>query len=405
MNSICLVIDRLHSGYLGAYGNTWIDTRAIDALAAESFVFDQMLIDTPKLDRLYRSFWQGRHAATSELVGSPSLPAILRKAGVRSTLLTDDPSIRDHPLSTEFDDCFSIEPPTRTEIAAEGAYEDTHLARCFGDILTWLESARQPFMLWCHLGSLGTIWDAPLELRSRFRQEGDPPPLESAAVPNRMLNAEGDRSEWARFRHAYAGQISLLDMCVEGLLEALREHPAANETLLTLCSSRGFPLGEHLRLGACDHALHGELVHVPFMLRFPNGLGAAVRSNALLEPSDLWATVLDCFGTSGTLPSPTGASLLPIVREEPYKLRDRLLISGPNDQYAIRTPAWYYRDAAPPELYAKPDDRCEANNVATRCQEVVEQLREAAEQLSQAIQTGTVADLPLLPDVLVEGVE
>ena len=26
MNAICLVVDRLHAGYLGAYGNAWIDT-------------------------------------------------------------------------------------------------------------------------------------------------------------------------------------------------------------------------------------------------------------------------------------------------------------------------------------------------------------------------------------------
>ena len=62
MNAICLVIDRLHRGFLGAYGNTWIETPAFDRLAAESFVFDQMLVDSPRLGPLYRSFWQGLHA-------------------------------------------------------------------------------------------------------------------------------------------------------------------------------------------------------------------------------------------------------------------------------------------------------------------------------------------------------
>ena len=62
VNAICLVIDRLHRGFLGAYGNTWIETPAFDRLAAESFVFDQMLVDSPRLGPLYRSFWQGWHA-------------------------------------------------------------------------------------------------------------------------------------------------------------------------------------------------------------------------------------------------------------------------------------------------------------------------------------------------------
>ena len=49
MNAILLVIDRLHAGYLGAYGNGWIATPAIDRLAAEGFVFDQCLIDSPQV--------------------------------------------------------------------------------------------------------------------------------------------------------------------------------------------------------------------------------------------------------------------------------------------------------------------------------------------------------------------
>ena len=62
MNAICMVIDRLHAGYVGAYGNSWIETPAIDRMAAESFLFDQALVDTPQLETLYRSYWQGWHA-------------------------------------------------------------------------------------------------------------------------------------------------------------------------------------------------------------------------------------------------------------------------------------------------------------------------------------------------------
>ena len=38
MNAICLVIDRLHCGYLGCYGNAWVGMPGIVRLAAESFV-------------------------------------------------------------------------------------------------------------------------------------------------------------------------------------------------------------------------------------------------------------------------------------------------------------------------------------------------------------------------------
>jgi arylsulfatase A-like enzyme len=168
-------------------------------------------------------------------------------------------------------------------------------------------------------------------------------------------------------------------------------------------------MGEHLRLGPCDEALHGELVHVPLVLRFPDGtaagrLGAAARSQALVEPADLWATFLDRWRIAAP-PSPTGVSLLPLVREEPVATRDRLVVAGPGQERAIRTPAWYLRKAEPPELYAKPDDLWDVNNVAVRCQEVVDCLLDAADQFEQAIYSGSVADLPPLGDVLVDGLE
>ncbi len=162
-------------------------------------------------------------------------------------------------------------------------------------------------------------------------------------------------------------------------------------------------MGEHLRLGPCDEALHGELVHVPLILRFPDRLGAAARSQALVEPADLWATLLDRWRIAAVPPSPTGDSLMPLVREEQVPSRERLVLAGRGQERAIRTPAWYLRKAEPPELYAKPDDLWEVNNVAIRCQEVVDRLLDAADQFEQAIYSGTLADLPPLDDVLVEG--
>ena len=140
MNAICLVIDRLHRGFLGAYGNTWVETPAFDRLAAESFAFDQMLIDSPRLGPLYRSYWQGLHALAPDVEGRASLPALLREPGVRSTLMTDDRAVREHPLTIEFDEVVEIDPPWQSQMAAEGAYEETHLARCFLQMIEWVQS-------------------------------------------------------------------------------------------------------------------------------------------------------------------------------------------------------------------------------------------------------------------------
>ena len=402
MNAICLVFDRLHAGYVGAYGNTWIETPSFDRLASQAFLLDQAVVDSPELERLYRSYWQGWHAMCPEpAMERASLAARLRDAGVTTALLTDEPTLARHPSALEFDQLIEIDPPWEATTAKKVG--ETHFARCFMRMIEWLETARGPFLLWCHLGGLGTTWDAPREFREAYQDEGDPSPPVGAEVPDRMLPADYDPDELLGVAQAYAGQVTLLDTCLGAWLDFLDALPSRDDTLLTVTSSRGFPLGEHRRVGPCDGALFGELVQVPWMMRLPDAAGAAARSQRLVEPGDLWATLLDWWKLENA--SPTGESLLPLARGEATAWRDRLCILGERNQRAIRTPAWFLRATDPPELFAKPDDRWEINNFASRCQEAVDGLLEALAQYELNLPTGRPSDLPPLGDLLLRGLE
>ncbi len=418
MNVICLCVDRLHSGFLGAYGNSWIETPAFDRLAGGSFVFDQALIDTPELDRLYRSYWQGWHALcpTGPPDDRPSLAAVLREAGLNTTLLTDERLVGQHPLAVDFDELIEIDPPWEPQTAE--SVEQTHLAKCFVEAIDWLESAREPFLLWCHLGAMGTTWDAPPAFRQAYWEEGDPQPTDSADVPDLLLPEDHDPDQLLAISQAYAAQVSLFDTCFGALLELLDGGELGSETLLVLTSSRGFPLGEHRRVGpcadvqddadlqdddiSCGEALYGESIHVPLVLRFPDAAGASARSGALVGPADLWATLLQCCG-GDCPPSPSAGSLMPIIHHEVDVLRDRMCMAGAGQQRAIRTAAWYLRDAGRAELFAKPDDRWEVNDVAVRCPEVAESLRDLLDQYQQTLPAGMVSTLPPLSEVLCSG--
>ena len=57
------------------------------------------------------------------------------------------------------------------------------------------------------------------------------------------LPSEHDPDQLLALRWAYAAQVSLLDRCLEALLEWFDAQPAARETLLVLLGSRGYPLG------------------------------------------------------------------------------------------------------------------------------------------------------------------
>jgi len=375
---IVLVIDGLGAGHLGPYGNTWIDTPALNRLASESFLLEQAVIDTPELARLYRSYWQGLHATCGEAPPDrPPLAKLLEDAGVATVLLTDEPEVADHPLATAFSDCRQIPLPEEAYPADE--IHDTHVARLFAAADDCLSQAGEPFLLWVHARGMYSPWDAPLVMRNQFADEDDPTPPTFADVPCRMLETDFDPDELLGVVQAYAGQVTLLDTCIGALTASLAEDTQGDETALILTSSRGFPLGEHGRIGAWDEALYSETVHVPWMMRLPGAAGAMARCQALVQPADLNATLLDWFGTASD-PAPGGGhSLLPLVAGKSSSVRDRAFTTAGGER-SIRTADWFLRSADVDELFAKPDDRWDANEVADRCQDVVERLRTELEE-------------------------
>jgi hypothetical protein len=54
-------------------------------------------------------------------------------------------------------------------------------------------------------------------------------------------------------------------------------------------------------------------------------------------------------------------------------------------------------------LFAKPADRWDTNNVASRCQEVVECLQAVLLQCEVTLPAGRIAELPPLSDLLLNG--
>ena len=85
--------------------------------------------------------------------------------------------------------------------------------------------------------------------------------------------------------------------------------------------------------------------------------------------------------------------------ERPWR-RDRLCVVGHGAQRAIRTPAWYLRAGGQPQLFVKPDDRWEINDVVSRCPDIVDGLQAALTQCEMALPATRIADLPPLSDAL-----
>lgn len=398
-SAIVIVVDRLGAGYLGPGGNTWIETPAFNRLASQSLVWEYMLATTSTLAGLYDSLGTGRHPMSPIATPSQNLWEQLQQAGVHTALLTDEPLLAQLPIINSFAE--RIEQSSEDVPAAAESLEQTQLCQAFVAALDWLAQRRDPFCLLLHSRGMAGAWDAPREYRERFADEEDPPVPDFVAPPHRSLGQDIDPDEIWGMTQAYAGQVALLDVCLEMLLESLQIHPLLNETLLIVTSPRGFPLGEHGHVGERGDLLYEELLHVPLLIRQPDPRYAMQRCQTLVEPADLYATLADWFQLSTTLAMVQGTSLLSPF-SSPSKIRRECVVSLLDQSRSIRTPAWFLRRTSDqtPELYAKPDDRWEVNEVADRCGEITEELMGRLAEYERMASEDRLSEFPALPEHL-----
>jgi arylsulfatase A-like enzyme len=231
-----------------------------------------------------------------------------------------------------------------------------------------------------------------------------------------VVDTKADPDAAFRWSCGYAAQVVVLDACLEGVTGLLDDLPPHDRWLIVLCGVRGFPLGEHGRIGGVDDRLFAEQLHVPLLWRFPDGTGRLARSGELVSHLDLLPTLVDWIGgtefagteLSAGLATPhrpwlgreagrndalDGLSLLPLMRHAASPWRDALVAASTTGGRSIRTADWSLRsepigvtDEQPParaaaeadawhrELYVRPDDRWEANDVANLCRDDVEAL-------------------------------
>jgi arylsulfatase A-like enzyme len=405
MNLLCIALDRLHIGYLGCFGSTWVATPAIDRLASGGFVLDQAIVDSLDLAMTYDSWWRGTHAVERQRnLAGPTFAELARAAGRQTFLAADDPLVLEHPAGAAFDDVLELPPPP-TEAATASDVNQTHAAQSFAAISQKLAELREPFAAWIHSSTLGGAWDAPAEFRERYRDEEDPPIPTFTALASQTLPRDADLDDRFAIALAYAGQVSLVDACLGGLLEHLEETGLDRETAIVLMSPRGLALGEHREVGFHDGRLYAENVHVPWIVRLPGRRGRLRRSQALVQPCDLLPTVGELFSSSGSAASNGFArSIVPLIDATAATVRDRAPITA-SGETGLRTRHWSIRipesqtsaDAARPELFVKPDDFWEVNDVADRLPAVAEELQQSLSATVAALAAGETP--PPLPEV------
>jgi arylsulfatase A-like enzyme len=420
MKVLVIVARGLNVGYLGCFGNAWVETPTLDRLAAEGVVFDRHYADGSSAEGVCRSWRTGRcplplAEGDGPAPASPSvdLLALLREKGVGTFLIVD--ATRLGPA--EFRHGWG----SVTEVHAEGE-EGTVLERALDAAVRTVE-ANEHGLIWLQLATLLPPWELPDEYREAYFQESeDEEEEETEAEEEETLTPltdpqpgavdPNDDALFLRLQRSYAGAVSYLDAGLELLFDELRNRGLLDGLLVILTTDHGQPLAEHGLVGVHRPWLHEELVHLPLIVRLPAAAEAGRRVPALTQPVDLMPTLLEAFGVPP--PAVHGMSLLPLVRGQVEEVRPYAcagLGQGGGVEWMLRTAAWSFllpiqvpEGDAPrhPQLYVQPDDRWEVNNVRQHHLELAEHLEEVLRGYAAASQRPGRLELPELRDVEAE---
>jgi arylsulfatase A-like enzyme len=349
---ILIVIDTLRADYLAAYGFDGPTSPNLDALAAESVVFErcssQAPWTTPSMASVMTSLYPEAHGVrlapddprslhgwrqqwTRAIPDStPTLAGCLHDRGYRTAAFVANPwLVKGLGFEQGFD--------TFDEDAVERDDRDATMLLHSG--LQWLRSTTAtgaPTFLYLHMMDVHGPYTAPdvdfLEVR------------DSAGFgPARTLPGSGLRHiekyllspRWARnqdrlqlrvWRGRYAAGIHAADRRLGAFIRTLRDEGLWDRQLVVVTSDHGEELFDH---GGWDHGfnLYEHQLHVPLMVRFPHSEHGGSRIAELVRLVDLMPTLVSLAHAN----EPTGMvgiDLLPLAAGRAGKHAPRLAFSA-----------------------------------------------------------------------------
>jgi arylsulfatase A-like enzyme len=368
---IILDIDTLRADHLGCYGYRRPTSPNIDALAADSVLFEWAFSQAPNTPPSQASIFTSLYPTSHGLVHGGSsriseraetLAEHFQAAGARTAAFVDGGYMAAH---FGFDRGFE-------------SYDNNRgggLARIGPKVADWLREHRdESFLLLVHTYDVHSPYSPNEPYRSLFTGGIQPSPgfeptsekLEAVRAsqwsePQVTLSTEDLAYTIAR----YDGGIRMVDDWIGELLSLLRELALLERATIVLLSDHGEEFQEH---GSVLHEkLFATVNRVPLLIRLPEGYPSR-RVSETVATIDLMPTLLELIGRP--VPSALqGQSLLPFLRNErgirrrpvfsesPYFGRERAVARG--DLRLIWRP-----DYGSSELYRYRDDPLEQRDVA-----------------------------------------
>ncbi len=328
-NIIILLLDTARAQSFSGYGYPRPTSPHIDALGAESVVYEQAIApgcwSLPSQVSLLTGMFPAKHGAhelhLSYAHGYAMLPEVLHEAGYHTLGISPNSWMSDEfGVTHGFERYLKLwqyrptapAPPVHT--SGVGTWLDRELQRSYWrhifphrnraqhvnrHIRALVTRTPEPFFLYA------IYWDMhlPYAARESYAARWLPPgvTLSQAQQINRdplqYLAGHMPMSEedFAVLQACYDGALASLDAEIGALVTWLRQRGVLDRTLLIITSDHGENIGDH---GLMSHAysLHDTLIHVPLIVRYPELFPPGQRVTQQVQLTDLFPTVLDILG-------------------------------------------------------------------------------------------------------------
>ncbi len=164
-------------------------------------------------------------------------------------------------------------------------------------------------------------------------------------VPLGTIENTNEQEVWMRRLHRLTREVKNLytisvrdaDDYLGKVIEQLVDEGRWDNTLLIVVADHGEEMGDH---GGWQHdqSAYEELIHVPFIVRFPNDEFAGQRISTPVSLVDVMPTLLEAVGCPLEQPAMSGRSLLPLIRGQEPSADDTRIVSIRNNMKKFYKP-------------------------------------------------------------------
>ncbi|MCP4396281.1 MAG: sulfatase, partial [bacterium] len=314
-NVIYLVLDAFHAKHASVYGYERQTTPFLDELAEESVVFDKMFVNAPytlaSTASLFTSRYSHEHGLVEEINRIhpiiPTLSEWLAGEGIESGLISDSGWLKESAwgLLRGFSQRYNKQRYSHDAQEVISALNDFYSSH-----------TEQRSFTYIHLIPPHGPYTPPEEFRIFME------PVPNSITPTSQNLAAIDKGELAMTQRQldyiiaqYDANILFADHLTRQIFNFLEEQEILEKSIVIVSSDHGEAFRQHGRM-LHNTTVFDEMLHVPFLMRFPKALELpAGRIAHPVSLIDVAPTLADIYGIS-ELSEFSGTSLIPLILGE-----------------------------------------------------------------------------------------